>query len=993
MAVFETWLVSDIGQPVTVKKLSGNLFSADSQGNLVGVKVVDGDKPAEIQGNVSAYIIRGDNKTVVVSGTLEENRAWIILPASAYVVVGRISIVIKVGTITVGACTGSVYKTTTDDIIDPGHEIPSLAELLQKIADCEQATSDANEAATLANEKAELADTKAELADTKAALADEAADTANDAADLAVEKAGLADDAATSANAAATLANTKAELADEKAGVANDAAEGANTAAGTAISAAGTATTAAATANTAAGKINNMTVAAMGRPAGSEPTATISEVSGHKHILFGIPKGDKGDPGRDFHIARTFTSVAQMEAYDPSLDPSPLEDYDFVMIDTGSVEDPETGRLYCYEPENEPIWRYIGDLSGAQGIQGPKGDTGATPDFAIGTVTTVEPDQPASASITGTAEAPILNLDIPRGEDGVPADLYATNIPMSTTDQTTVAAAMGNKADKVSNATTGNFAALNASGNLVDSGSKASDFLTQHQDISGKADKDTDAVVGNFASFDANGNPVDSGHKHSDYLTAHQDISGKADKVSGATSGNFAGLDANGNLTDSGEKASDFATTQDLADKADKADTVLDTTLSRGRVENSTVGTASFAFGISVTASGNYSHAEGGGTTASGGGAHAEGGGSTASGEQAHAEGSGTQATAQSSHAEGSGSQATAQNAHAEGGGSRATGQSSHAEGGGSQALGISSHAEGGGTQATGDYSHAEGGGTLASALDSHAEGCGTIASGAYSHIGGTWNVADSYGNWPEWTANTAYAVGDKVKRTTTSDSDTIITGYICKTAHTSGSSFSETNWNNQNGRMNYAEIIGNGSANLDRSNIRALDWDGNERLMGDLYVGCNADSTGGTKVAKITDIPTVSDMTGATSSAAGTHGLVPAPSAGDENKVLKGDGTWGTVSSGTEVNTADFSIATYDWTLTSGMYVYSISNSGFASNTKELVQYDSSVLNLNSGLEIAKDPTTFAAIFRTKKLPSGTIAGTILSFNNQYANATGVSF
>ena len=35
------------------------------------------------------------------------------------------------------------------------------------------------------------------------------------------------------------------------------------------------------------------------------------------------------------------------------------------------------------------------------------------------------------------------------------------------------------------------------------------------------------------------------------------------------------------------------------------------------------------------------------------------------------------------------------------------------------------------------------------------------------------------------------------------------------------------------------------------------------------------------------------SDMTGATASTAGTHGLVPAPAAGDQDKVLKGDGTW----------------------------------------------------------------------------------------------------
>lgn len=39
--------------------------------------------------------------------------------------------------------------------------------------------------------------------------------------------------------------------------------------------------------------------------------------------------------------------------------------------------------------------------------------------------------------------------------------------------------------------------------------------------------------------------------------------------------------------------------------------------------------------------------------------------------------------------------------------------------------------------------------------------------------------------------------------------------------------------------------------------------------------------------------IPEYSDFTGATSSVAGSNGLVPAPAAGDQEKVLHGDGTW----------------------------------------------------------------------------------------------------
>jgi len=59
--------------------------------------------------------------------------------------------------------------------------------------------------------------------------------------------------------------------------------------------------------------------------------------------------------------------------------------------------------------------------TGPQGPQGPQGETGATgatPDFSIGTVTTSAAGSSASATITGTAAAPVLNLTIPKGDTG-----------------------------------------------------------------------------------------------------------------------------------------------------------------------------------------------------------------------------------------------------------------------------------------------------------------------------------------------------------------------------------------------------------------------------------------------------------------------------------------------------------------------------------------------------------------------------------------------
>lgn len=61
---------------------------------------------------------------------------------------------------------------------------------------------------------------------------------------------------------------------------------------------------------------------------------------------------------------------------------------------------------------------------GPAGTQGEKGDTGeqgpagSTPDIQIGTVETLDAGSDATASITGTAEQPLLNLGIPKGADG-----------------------------------------------------------------------------------------------------------------------------------------------------------------------------------------------------------------------------------------------------------------------------------------------------------------------------------------------------------------------------------------------------------------------------------------------------------------------------------------------------------------------------------------------------------------------------------------------
>lgn len=140
------------------------------------------------------------------------------------------------------------------------------------------------------------------------------------------------------------------------------AANAAATSANSAASAANTAATSAADASSA---IQNITAAASNLSPGSTATATVSTVSGHKHIAFGIPIGH-------------------------------------------------------------------------------------TPNLTIGTVQTLSEESDATATITGTQTAPILNLGIPRGRTGSAENVYASNVPMSTTDTTTIYEKLEDVTDDIS---------------------------------------------------------------------------------------------------------------------------------------------------------------------------------------------------------------------------------------------------------------------------------------------------------------------------------------------------------------------------------------------------------------------------------------------------------------------------------------------------------------------------------------------------------------
>ena len=196
-----------------------------------------------------------------------------------------------------------------------------------------------------------------------------------------------------------------------------------------------------------------------------------------------------------------------------------------------------------------------------------------------------------------------------------------------------------------------------------------------------------------------------------------------------------------------------------------------------------------------------------------------------------------------------------------------ASGEKSYAEGEDTQALDWVDHAEGYDTIASGQASHAEGSETVASGWTAHAEGGLTVASGESSHAGGyeteangdnqyvfgTYNVPDTAYTFTPWTANTLYKVGDKISIEHTFNGYTNTYYYSCITEN-EDSTFTQSKWRSWGNQRHYVEIVGNGGYDggvKTFSNARALDWDGNEHLKGDLYINCNDDSSGGTSITE----------------------------------------------------------------------------------------------------------------------------------------------
>ena len=174
-------------------------------------------------------------------------------------------------------------------------------------------------------------------------------------------------------------------------------------------------------ANNAAVTANEKASLANTAAANANDTAEHPTYIGTDHYVYKWNKTaqayDKTDiycKGDAFSIKKVYASVANMEADKSNPD---IAEGDFVLVNTGDVEDPDNAKLYV---KADGDFEFLVDMSGAIGF------TGKTPQFSMGTATTLEAGASAIVTVsddgTDSDGNPMykINFAIPRGNPGAP---------------------------------------------------------------------------------------------------------------------------------------------------------------------------------------------------------------------------------------------------------------------------------------------------------------------------------------------------------------------------------------------------------------------------------------------------------------------------------------------------------------------------------------------------------------------------------------------
>lgn len=159
----------DLGSPLRRYSVGKVLATGDDRANRFGAEVFRRGAAVSLDGGkVNGYFIPPEGEALLLDGSATGNTAYVELHGACYAQEGRFSLAVKVTadgvTTTLCVFDGWIVATSTDEVRDPGGIVPSLDDILEKIADMEQATEETRQATSDAEDTlAEVQAATAEL--------------------------------------------------------------------------------------------------------------------------------------------------------------------------------------------------------------------------------------------------------------------------------------------------------------------------------------------------------------------------------------------------------------------------------------------------------------------------------------------------------------------------------------------------------------------------------------------------------------------------------------------------------------------------------------------------------------------------------------------------------------------------------------------------------------------------------------------------------------
>ena len=137
-----------------------SLFAmGDKLAHVLRVRVKAGGEPVDLTGwTVTASVVRQDQATVMMAGRAVGDAAEVTLEAPCYSQCGGFTLSVAIGreqqVITIFCGRGDVTRTRTDSLVDPGHTIPSVDEIIAQYGLMKTAVQNTDAAAKRADDAA-----------------------------------------------------------------------------------------------------------------------------------------------------------------------------------------------------------------------------------------------------------------------------------------------------------------------------------------------------------------------------------------------------------------------------------------------------------------------------------------------------------------------------------------------------------------------------------------------------------------------------------------------------------------------------------------------------------------------------------------------------------------------------------------------------------------------------------------------------------------------